>query len=144
MLTVVKQLGGSTFFLGPSCADLRWNELAEIISKLNSLVLSHKDIENLNFFERCNILNSIAMLLGCHFQHRVEIFFKEILLIGSGSLGKVKYFAIRVHFQSTGSPHRHRFIWILNLPTANEKSLDDYVDFLFSVVCGNLLSEEED
>ena len=41
---------------------------------LNSLSLSHKDVEGLNYFERCNVLNSIAVLLLRHFQHQVEMF----------------------------------------------------------------------
>ena len=72
------------------------------------------------------------------------MFFKEILLIGSGPLGKVKYYAVRVEFQFRVSPHIHSFLWISNAPTLSEKSLDDYVDCLDSVVCGNLPSEEED
>ena len=82
-----------------SCADLRWNEFVEIISKLNSLGLNHKNTEDLNYFERCNVLDSNPVLLARHLQHRVEIFFKEILLIGSGPLGKVKYYATRLEFQ---------------------------------------------
>ena len=35
-----------------SCADLRWNELVSIISKLNGLNLSEDDIKNLNYFKR--------------------------------------------------------------------------------------------
>ena len=54
--------------------------------------------KDLNYFERCNILNSNAVLLARHFQHRVEIFFKEILIIRDGPLGKVKYDAIQVEF----------------------------------------------
>ena len=74
---MVKQLGCTTFFLTLSCADLRWNELVEIISKLNGLGLTKENIEGLNYFERCNILNPNAILLARHFQHRIEIFFKK-------------------------------------------------------------------
>ena len=77
-------------FLALSCADLRWNEL-EIISKLNSSGLTKENVEGLNYFGRCNILNSSAVLLARHFHHRVEIFFKEILIIRDRPLGKVKY-----------------------------------------------------
>ena len=78
---MVKQLGCPTFSLTLSCADLRWNELVEIISKRNSLGITNENVEGLNYFERCNILNSSAVLLARHFQHRVEMFFKEILII---------------------------------------------------------------
>ena len=85
-------------FLTLSFADLSWNELVGIISKLNSLGFIKENVEGLNYFERCNILNSNAVLLARHFQHRVEIFFKEILIIRDGPLGKVKYDAIQVEF----------------------------------------------
>ena len=45
VLAVAKQLGCPTFYFTLSCGDLRWNELVEIISKLNGLRLSHKDVE---------------------------------------------------------------------------------------------------
>ena len=35
VLAMMKQLGIPTFFLTLSCADVRWNELISIISKLN-------------------------------------------------------------------------------------------------------------
>ena len=57
----------SNFFLTLSCADLRLNELVEITSKLNSLGLTEENVEGLNYFERCNILNSNAVLLARHF-----------------------------------------------------------------------------
>ena len=75
VLAMVKQLDCPTFLI-LSCADLRWNELVETISKLNSLGNIKENVEGLNYFERYNILNSNAVLLARHFQHRVEIFFK--------------------------------------------------------------------
>ena len=54
------------------------------------------------------------MLIARHFQHKVQVFFQEILL--DGSLDKTKYYALRVEFQERGSPRVHAFIWILNAP----------------------------
>ena len=59
----------------------------------------------MTYFERCNYLNSNPVLLARHFKYRVEVFFKEIIV--NGTLGKVKYYAIRVEFQVRGSPHIH-------------------------------------
>ena len=64
---MVKQSSRPTFFLILSCADLRWNELVEIISKLSSLGLTKENVEGLINFERCNILNSNAVLLAPYF-----------------------------------------------------------------------------
>ena len=92
VLAMVKQLGLPIFFLTLSCADLRCNELVSIISKLNGLNLSEEDIDALSYFYRCKILYSNPVLLARHFQYRVEVFFKEIVL--DGPLGKVKYYVI--------------------------------------------------
>ena len=88
VLAMVKQLGLPTFFMTLSCADLRWKELISIISKLNGLNLSEEDIDNLDYFEMCKILNENPVLLARQFQYRVEIFFQEIIV--DGPLGKVK------------------------------------------------------
>ena len=45
VLAMVKQLGIQTFSITLSCPDLRWNELIEIIAKLNSLNLTDNDIK---------------------------------------------------------------------------------------------------
>ena len=113
-----------------------------MFSKLNSLGLTKEN--GLNYVERCNILNSNALLLARHFQQRFEIFFKEILIIRDGPLRKVKYYAIRVEIQFRDSPHIHSFLWVLNAPTLVENTINEYVEFLDSVVCGNLPSEEGD
>ena len=98
----------------------------------------------MNYFEKCNILNSNAVFLARHFQHRVEIFFKEILIIRDGPLGIVKYYAIRAEFQFRGSTHIHSFLWALNAPTIAKTTINEYVEFLDAAVCGNLPSEEGD
>ena len=92
--------------------------------------------KDLNYFERCNILNSNAVLLARYFQHKDEIFFQEKLVIRDGPLGKFKYYTIRVEFQFRGSPHIHSFLWVLNAPTLPENTINEYVEFLDSVVCG--------
>ena len=82
VLAMVKQLGLPTFFMTLSCADLRWNELISIISKLKGENLSDEQINNMSYFERCSFLNLNPVLLARHFQYRVEVFFKEIVLNG--------------------------------------------------------------
>ena len=71
---MVKQLGLPTFFMTLSCADLRWAELPSIISRLNGSNKSDEGISQMDYLERCNILNSNPVLLARHFQYRVELF----------------------------------------------------------------------
>ena len=106
-LAMVKQLGIQTFFMTLLSADLKWNELISIINKLNKQGLSEEDIRNLAYHKRFQLLNSNLVLAGRHFQYRVKVFFKEVII--DGALGKTKYYAIRVEFQVRGSPHVHCF-----------------------------------
>ena len=66
------------------------------------------------------------------------------MTIRDGPLGKIEYYAIREEFQFLSLPHIHRFLWVLNAPTFAVKIINQYFEFLDSVVCGNLPSEEED
>ena len=49
---MIRQLGCPTFFLTFSCADLQWNELISIISKLYRTPMSDDEINRLSYFER--------------------------------------------------------------------------------------------
>lgn len=131
MLAMVKQLGLPTFFMTLSCADLRWNELVEIIAKLNGNDISEEDINNLNYFDRTKIMNSNPVL-SRHFQYRVETFFKDIII--DGPLGKVQYYAIRVEFQVRGSPHIHSLLWVVNAPVLNSQNKEEYITFIDNVI----------
>ena len=142
VLAMVKQLGLPTFFMTLSCADLHWNELVEIISKLQGCTLSDDEIETMNYHDRTNILNSNPVLLMRHFQYRVETFFKEIVI--DGPLGKVKYYAIRVEFQVRGSPHIHSLLWVLNAPTLTKDNKNEYITFVDSVIKCELPNKDEE
>ena len=115
-----KQLGIPTYFMTLSCADLRWEELPYIFNKLNNLLLSKKGLKNLSYQERCNLLNNNPVLVARHFQYKVELFFKEIII--DVPLGKTKYYAISIEFQERGSPHVNSFIWILNAPNIQNEA----------------------
>ena len=104
----------------------------EIISKFNRLDFSDDVSKNMTYQERCNTLNKNPVLVARHFQYRVEIFFKVIVL--HGPLGKTSYYAIRVEFQVRGSPHIHSFIWILNAPKLSKETKDEYIQWVDSII----------
>ena len=93
---MVKQLAIPTYFLTLSCADLRWDELPYIINKLNNLNLTDEEIRNLTYQQRTKLLND-KLLVARHFQYKVQVFFKEIVL--DGPLGKAKYYALHIGFK---------------------------------------------
>ena len=82
VLAMAKQLGIPTYFLTLSCADLRWEELQYITNNLNNLELSEKELKNLSYQERCNLLNDNPVQVARHFQYKFEVFFKEIIIDG--------------------------------------------------------------
>ena len=67
------------------------------------------------------------MLVARHFQFKVEVFFKEVIL--NGPLGKTIYYAISFELQERSSPHVHSFIWIFNAPnTQNETAYIEIIE----------------
>ena len=74
---MIKQLGCPAFFLTLSCADLKWKEISEIISKLNKLNFSKEYLESMNYFEKYELLNSNPVLLARHFSTVLKLFSKK-------------------------------------------------------------------
>ena len=68
VLSMNKQFGCSAFLLTLSCANLRLNYLAEV---------QVDDIENINYFERCSLLNRTPALAARYFQDHVQVFFRD-------------------------------------------------------------------
>ena len=123
---MVKQLGIPTYFLTLSCSDLRWDELPHIVNKLSNLNLSDEEIRNLTYQQRTKLLNDNPVLVARHFQYKVQVFFKEIVL--NRPLGKTKYYALHTEFQERGSPHVHTFVWILDAPKISDET--EYKSFV--------------
>ena len=61
---MVKQLGIPTYFSILSCAELRWDELPQIINKLNNLNLNDEEIRNLTYQQRTKPLNDNPVLVA--------------------------------------------------------------------------------
>ena len=77
LLAMTKQLGCPTFFLTLFCADLKWKEMSEIISKLDKLNLPKEYLESMNYFEKNELLNSNPVLLARHFSNVLKLFPKK-------------------------------------------------------------------
>ena len=96
----------------------------------------------LKYQEQCKILNSNPVLVAWHFQYRVEVFFKEIVV--DGPLGKTKYYAIPVEFQVRGSPHIHSFIWILKAPHLTKETKNEYIKWVDAIIRADLPSSNNE
>lgn len=78
VVSIIKQVGCPTFLLTLLCVYLRWNHLAEVISELNNLRLQVNNIENMDYFEKCSLLNSNPVFAARHFQYRNEMFLERL------------------------------------------------------------------
>ena len=130
VLAMIKQLGPPTWWLTLSCADLRWNEIYKILSKLNGNELSDEEIDLMSYDDRCKLLSSNPVVVAKHFQYRLECLFRDILFSDNNPVGKVLYYAIRIEFQFRGSPHAHCFLWVKFYSSLNENTLDIFADYI--------------
>ena len=130
VVAMIKQLGPPTWWMTFSCADLRWNEIYKILSKLKGKVMSDDEIAELTYDEKCKMLNSNPAVVAKHFQYRLECLFKDILLGSGDPIGKILYDAIRIEFPFRGSPHGHCFISIKDSLLLNEDNMEYFVRFI--------------
>ena len=81
VFALIQQLRIPIYLLTLHYEELRWEELPYITSKLNNPGLSDEKLKNLSYQERCNLLNKKFVLAPKHFQHKVEILFKDTILV---------------------------------------------------------------
>ena len=65
--------------------------------------LKDEEIKNLTYQQQTKLFSDNPVNVAKLFQHKVQVFLKEIVL--DGPLGKTKYYALRAEFQVRGSPH---------------------------------------
>lgn len=124
---MVKQLGVPTYFTTLASAEMRWNELIFIISKLNKQDFSDEGIQKLSNNNRCMLMNSISVLVARHFHYHVDVFNKEIIV--NDPLLKVICHAIWVYVLSC-----YYFLGILNAPTLTAGSKEECITFVDKMV----------
>ena len=116
VLAMIKQLGPPSWWMTFSCADLRWNEIYKILSKLQGKELPHQEIDLMTCNEKCKMLNSNPVVVAKHFQYRLETLFKEVLLGSGEPIGKILYDAIRI---DTSSVAQHMLTALFGLKVAH-------------------------
>ena len=69
VMAMVKQLGVPPVLLILSCADLRWNDMFYVISKVNGTDISEDEICGISYSDRCKLLNGNRVIVAKHFQY---------------------------------------------------------------------------
>ena len=82
--------------------------------------------------DRCSYLRSNPGTAARHFDNRVQLFFKHILMNQKlNPLGHITDYKYRIEFQHRGSPHVHMLAWVKDAPSfekSSEKELKDFID----------------
>lgn len=94
---------------------------------------SKENIDKLSSYKRCEFLNSNAVFATQHFQYRVQLFCKGILL--DVPLSKISYYMDRVELQVRGSPHIHSFLWMTSAPKLNPDTEEEYMNISLRIFC---------
>ncbi len=81
-----------------------------------------------NRFKQCHLVTAAR-----HFQYRPSTFFKDVLKSKANPLGKIVDYAIRIEFQSRGSPHSHCVLWVKDAPLYGVDSNNDICAFMLHV-----------
>ncbi|XP_071958642.1 uncharacterized protein [Antedon mediterranea] len=127
VLAMVRQIGKPTFFLSFSSADLRWKE---IMTTLLSQTGDKRNIDDLEWLDKCNLLKSNPVTVARMFDKRFHTFLKNVILSEANPIGKVTDYFYRIEFQMRGSPHVHMLVWVENAPVFDEDEDKKVIDFV--------------
>jgi hypothetical protein len=131
LLAMIRQLGTPTWFLTLSSADMKWPDFIQIIAKQHGVEYTDDDVLAMSFEEKSKWLRSNPVTAARHFQYRLNSFFNDFLKSSAKPLGEIVDYAIRIEFQSRGSPHAHTVIWVKDAPkfgVDDDQVVCDFID----------------
>ena len=132
ILGMIRQLGPCTWFITLSAADLKWPDLIQIIAKQQGQQLTDEDVLALSWEEKSRYLRSDPVTAARHFDTRVQLFFKYILINKQlNPLGDIVDYKYRIEYQLRGSPHVHMLAWVKDAPNfeqSDENEIRQFID----------------
>lgn len=145
LFAMLRQLGLPTIFSTFSAAETHWLDLLGILAKkIHKREFTYQEIENLNWMERCELIQKDPTTCARHFHYRTQLFLNNILKSENCPIGKVQDYYIRVEFQQRGSPHLHCLFWMKDSLTYGSSQIDDILQFIDShISCSSDVSEED-
>ena len=136
---MIRQLSLPTWFMSLSAADTRWTDLLKMLAKLNDGIdYSEKELENLSWQEKTQLVQKDPVTCSRYFDHRVQEFLNTVLKSSCEPIGKLLDYFYRVEFQQRGSPHIHMLVWIENAPTLETNSEREIVQFVDKILINKL------
>ena len=131
LFAMIRQLGLPTWFMSLSSADSKWIDLLQILGKLvDNRNYTSEEIKNLDWSEKCRLVQSDPVTTSRYFNNRVHEFFKIVLKSECHPLGKITDHFIRVEFQHRGSPHVHVLLWVKSAPKYHQDDESEIIQFI--------------
>ena len=135
LCAMIRQLGPASLFCSFSSVETQWMHLLRILGQLvDQKEYSDGEIENLNWDEKCRLIQTDPVTCARHFDYQISQFLGQFLLRGAEPLGKISDWFYRVEYQQRGSPHIHMLIWLENLPTFGEDSDEEVTLFIDKII----------
>ena len=133
-------------FLVLSAADLHWPEIIQAVAVQFGRKLSQKDVLKMSIADRSKYLCQNPITGVQMFQHRIEAFFSEYLLIDAHPLGNITDYVIKIEFQMRESPHAHCLLWVKDAPKIDNDPDDvvcTFIDKYITAVIPPITPENE-
>lgn len=135
LFAMIRQLGTATLFCSFSSAETHWIHLLRILGHLvNHKKYSDDELKNLNWEEKCRLIQNDPVTCTRHFDYQVNTFIRHFLLSKGEPLGPISDWFYRVEYQQRGSPHIHMLIWIENAPKFGEDSDSKVTSFTDKII----------
>ena len=139
VFSMIRQIGIPTWFCSFSAAETKWEPLLKSLAKfVQGKDLTTEEVNSLSWQEKCILIKSDPVTCTRYFDHRVQIFIRDVLKHKSNPIGEIVDFFYRVEFQQRGSPHIHMLVWIKDAPVhrvSSDTSIATFVDQY--VTCNN-------
>ena len=135
IFAMIRQLGPATLFCSFSSAETQWIHLLRILGKLvDDKDYSDNELENLNWEEKCRLIQSDPVTCARHFDYQFTQFLKHFLMSSAAPLGKIADWFYRVEYQQRGSPHIHMLIWLEDAPVYGHDEDEDVTSFIDKII----------
>jgi len=80
LLWMIRQLGVCTWFMTLSAADLKWNDTIQVIAAQHGQIVTADQVQNLTWEEKGMWLRTNPVTAARHFDHRLQVFMRTIVL----------------------------------------------------------------
>lgn len=141
LFAMLRQLGIPTWFCSFSSAEFRWHDIIHVLMQQQG---DTRQVDELDWTQKSEILKSNPVTVARMFEHRFHIFLHEVILSPAEPIGKIQDYFFRVEFQQRGSPHVHCLFWVHNAPNLSQHGKQAVCEFIDRYVSCSIPKADDD